>query len=442
MRRVFLSFLGRGSKNKGYRYDKTRYELNGKISAETEFVQVAELQLLGDIFDQILIVATRQSFDEHYVSLTEQAIKLAGTNDGHFREIIIEEDMKDEGQWKWFEKIFSAIEEGDRLTVDLTHGYRSVPIVFSTALNFLQKTKGITLEHVFYGAFEQNRNEAPVVDMRSFFDINLWADAVTRLTEEADAQKITEAAQLSHSSQLPEFNDDSLIKSFEDITDRIRNVDVDNIAKTAHNVTKHIRRVQKKASASGKILLQLAEKKFSPLALPEDNNKLYENDYFGNQIQIIKVLIEHDLYMQAFTAMREFLVSVGERHAKKQIEILIEGEWKDISNKKKKTRRNDSRRYADKLIGAFSTNEKDWNFSDLRDEGGKKFLAVMEPFLKSANHAELIEKMKNLCIELRDYRNGFDHAWTGKGGMKEDIKEKAADFFRQLEEILPLIERL
>lgn len=440
MRKVFLSFLGRGSydeKTKKFRYLETRYRLNGKLSDKTEYVQVAELYLLGKSFDQIFIVATEQSHQDHYASLKEQASDYGK----HFREILIEESMDAEGQWAWFEKIFSAIEDGDWLTVDLTHGYRSVPIVFSTALNFLQKTKNIQIEHVLYGAFEIDRNEPPIVDMRSFFDINLWADAVTRLTEEADARKISKAAEATPSSQFPELHETKLISAFRDVTERIRNVDVNNIAQSAQYVTELIQRSTNQASPGGKVLLHFAENKFSPLALADNEKKSYGNIYFANQAEFIKTLVGHELYMQAFTAMREFLVSIGERHAKKQIEILLQGEWKDIKGDKKKKRRANSRDFADKLIGAFAI-EGEWNFSDRYDEGGKKCLAVMEPFFNNTEHVVLIEKMKKLCKELKAYRNGFDHAWTRQDGMKADIQEKADQFLRQILELQPLIERV
>ena len=46
---VYLSFLGLGSKQPSgdYLYNPTVYSLNGKRSGETEFVQVAEIEILG-----------------------------------------------------------------------------------------------------------------------------------------------------------------------------------------------------------------------------------------------------------------------------------------------------------------------------------------------------------------------------------------------------------
>ena len=48
MARVYLSFLGLGSdrKNGGKEYTRAWYELDGEKSSETEFVQVAEHEIL------------------------------------------------------------------------------------------------------------------------------------------------------------------------------------------------------------------------------------------------------------------------------------------------------------------------------------------------------------------------------------------------------------
>jgi CRISPR-associated DxTHG motif protein len=141
MGKVFLSFLGLGSQlkqTKQYDYSKTVFILNGLKSQETKFVQVAELQILGmSSFDKIIIVATQKSYDSHFNNISSQIQELGAAD---IIPLIIEEDMSPKGQWKWFEMILDNIDYGDELTIDLTHGYRSIPIVFSTAVNFLQKS--------------------------------------------------------------------------------------------------------------------------------------------------------------------------------------------------------------------------------------------------------------------------------------------------------------
>lgn len=74
---VYLSFLGLGSKQPSgdYQYNPTVYELSGKRSGKTEFVQVAEIEILGaDNFDKFIIISTQRSFQAHFSNLKTQLI--------------------------------------------------------------------------------------------------------------------------------------------------------------------------------------------------------------------------------------------------------------------------------------------------------------------------------------------------------------------------------
>ncbi len=76
MRKIYISFLGLGSYdhvNKTFRYHPTTYELNGKTSSMTEFIQAAELEILGaDQFDNVFIAATQASYDANFSRLEAQ----------------------------------------------------------------------------------------------------------------------------------------------------------------------------------------------------------------------------------------------------------------------------------------------------------------------------------------------------------------------------------
>jgi CRISPR-associated DxTHG motif protein len=233
MRKVYLSFLGLGTFKKEsnkHEYTQAVYRLNEKNSRLTEFVQLAEIEILGaEKFDLFIIVATEKSRDTHFAKLESEARAIGAQN---VSLITIGEDMSAEGQWQWFEKILRHIEFGDEITVDLTHGYRSIPIVFSTAINFLQKARKINLQAVFYGVFEQARSlgYAPIIDMKDFYIINEWAEAVSRLVEDADARKMANVAAVSSEFQTGGLNDPEIIQAMEDLTGAIRNVDVNHVA--------------------------------------------------------------------------------------------------------------------------------------------------------------------------------------------------------------------
>lgn len=420
MRKVYLSFLGLGSYNQQKQkqeYKPAVYEMEGRQSGETEFVQVAEMELLGgDQFDLVVVATTQTAHDAHFQNLSDQMRRFGVTP----VELILEEDMKPEGQWRWFERILAHIEPEDRLFVDLTHGYRAIPIVFSTAINFLQKARDIRLEAVFYGVWEKVRElgYAPIVDMKQFYLINEWADAVSRLVEDADARKMSQVAEKAPDFQAGELNDPEVIRAFDDLTDTIRNVDINHVARKASYALSLIKDKSKNATATDRILLDLVINKFVRLATQSPYSGKYDRQYFEIQIEIIGLLLEHKLFMQAYTVMREFIASIG----------MIPSEQEGMSNRKRKKRR---QQRAEVFVNMFQKSEKNWCFT-----GKEEHMAKLMPFYERLKQSGIEATLRDFAKDLADYRNGFDHAWTGKPGAYGDIESKGQAFSQNLKHVL------
>jgi hypothetical protein len=419
MNRVYLSFLGRGTRGKD-QYEPTVYLLNGKQSGTTEFVQAAEMQILGaENFDRIIIVATQKSYNLHFDKLRNQ---LEGAGVKNVIPIIISEDMSPSGQWEWFEKILPCFEPGDELTVDLTHGYRAIPIVFSTAINFLQKAKNIRLRAVYYAAYEKNTTLAPIVDMKEFYIINQWAEAVSRLVEDADARKMTQLAATSADFQIGQLNDEDLIRVLEDLTNTVRNVDVNNVGRKADLAIRMVKDRQGTASGTEKILLDLVLGKFATLA-GEPQTGRYDRPYFNLQLKIIELLLEHKLYMQAYTAMREFIASIG----------MIEMQMATMANREAQDRR---QWYAETFFNMFQYPEGKWNFAE-RGKGSAE--EKLRPYYEKLKEIGAENVLRSFVRELAEYRNGFDHAWTCKKQIFSDIEQKGKLFSEKLETVIRIL---
>jgi CRISPR-associated DxTHG motif protein len=418
MRKVYLSFLGRGTYDKEakqYRYIPSRYELQGRKSKETKFVQAAEIEILGAAnFDLLIVVATEVSDKAHFKSL-ERELKDLGAK--VISLITISEDMSAEGQWQWFEKILKHIEFGDEITVDLTHGYRSAPIVFSAAINFLQKARKISLQAVYYGVFEQAKSlgYAPVIDMKDFYIVNEWAEAVSRLVEDADARKMAGVAAVSPGFQTGGLNEPEIIRAMEDLTDTIRNVDVNRVAAKARKALELIEAKRPSSSETGKVLLDLVVDKFAILAI-EDPQR-YDHAYFMLQLEIVRLLLEHRLYMQAYTVMREFVGSIG----------MIEVQKGGITSKGGRNRRF---RFSGIFVNMLQFNEDQWDFpTQAQNDLGK-----LRPFYERLKAAGVEILLRGFVSELVCYRNGFDHAWTSKSEAPSDISENGARMLKLLEQ--------
>ena len=424
MSRVYLSFLGLGSfksNKKQYVYDPTIYELSGKKSSVTEFIQVAELQILGaHNFDKIIIVATQKSYDTHFKKLEPQLLQAGAENINH---LVISEEMTPEAQWEWFEKVLNLIEQDDNLTIDLTHGYRSIPIIFSTAINFLQKARNITLNAVYYGAFDKDRKLVPIIDMKDFYIINEWAEAVSRLVEDADARKMAEVAQKTDSFQAGELSDIELITAFEDLTNAVRNVDIHNVSEKADKAIQLIKNKEKNTSTIGRILLQLVMNKFTSITTDEPLSGRYDKTYFDVQLEIIRLLIEHRLFMQAYTVMREFIGSIG----------LIDIEKARTDNNKGRSQRY---RFAEVFINMFQVEEDKWKF---QEKGKATECEQLRPYYEKLKVFGIASILRNFTKNLTDYRNSFDHAWTLKQKAHSDIEEKGLKFNKNLKEVIRLL---
>jgi len=424
--RIYLSFLGLGTKNENtgeYDYRPTIYELNGRKSKQTKFVQVAELEILGSSrFDNIIIVATQKSYDTHFKNnLKHQLMELGAKN---ITPIIISEDMSAKGQWEWFEKILDYIDYGTSLSVDLTHGYRSIPIVFSAAITFLQKSRNIKIEAVYYGAYDKNRELAPIIDMKEFFMINEWAEAVSRLVEDADARKLAKVAERTPAYQVQELNEEEMIQAFEALTGAIRNVDINNVSYETEKTLTFIRQKEDGATGTSKILLKLLKDKFAPLATSDPLSGYYDGTYFSLQLEIIGLLLEHRLFMQAYTAMRELVGSIG----------MIPIEGAKFNNAKGRGYRSI---YAEVFVKMFQYEKCQWKFDGKAGEAKDKLLPFYDQLVETGIEA----KLRSFSKTLADYRNGFDHAWTMKAKAFSDIEEKGQEIYQKLREIVQLLHK-
>lgn len=425
MSRVYLSFLGLGSDKGGGKkgYTPAAYELDGAGSRQTEFVQVAEHEILVNKlglgrFDKTIIVATATSHDLHFERLKGELKAIGPVN---IVPVIIDEDMSSAGQWKWFETILAHIDQGDRLTVDLTHGYRAIPIVFSTAINLLQKTKNVILDGLYYAAFDKDPKHPPIVDMKDFCIVNEWAEAVSRLVEDADARKMGKVAEMTPGFQAGELNDPDLVKAFETLTDAIRNVDIHNVADKADHALRMVRQKEATASLTGRTLLGLVLDKFTCLVTGEPVSGRYDRAYFQTQLEIIRLLLKHRLFMQAYTVMREFVASIG----------LIKVDKARVGCS---AGRDCRYRFAEVFVNMLKVSEGEWDFKE-RTEDKETLL----PYYLELKRIGVEGLLRDFTRELVDYRNGFDHAWTSKASAKDDIEEKGDRFFERLEAVFRML---
>jgi hypothetical protein len=206
----------------------------------------------------------------------------------------------------------------------------------------------------------------------------------------------------------------------EDLTGAIRNVDVNHVAGKARRALGLIEGKRAGTSETGRVLLDLMVDKFAMLSV-EDPQR-YDHAYFRLQLEIVRLLLEHKLYMQAYTVMRELVGSIG----------MIDVQKGGLTSSEERSRR---QIYSTLFVNMFQYPEEKWKFS----EEAKGSVEKIMPFYKKLKAAGVEPLLRSFVKELVDYRNGFDHAWTSKGEAPGDISEKGSHMLKLLEQSIQLL---
>ena len=182
-RRVFLSVLGTGFYNKCSYVDAQKQFK----SVPTRFIQEATMEALGvekwSERDAVYIFTTEKARQENWDKTSQVRSRYGAGEEPYIRlEQVLEEkhyaakiegvDIPDglntEEMWKVFEAMYNKLEDGDRLYIDLTHGFRYLPmmiLVLCQYASFMKKASICSLTYGNFEAMDRQANEAPLMDL-------------------------------------------------------------------------------------------------------------------------------------------------------------------------------------------------------------------------------------------------------------------------------------
>ncbi|GIX30357.1 MAG: CRISPR-associated protein [Porticoccaceae bacterium] len=67
----------------------------------------------------------------------------------------------------------------DRVELDITHGFRHLPLLALLAALHLRRVRGAQVSHIWYGAFDPDTRQAPVYDLAGLLGIADWLEALS-----------------------------------------------------------------------------------------------------------------------------------------------------------------------------------------------------------------------------------------------------------------------
>lgn len=325
-RRVFLSILGIAF------YGKCRYTKDDFVGTETTFVQQNLLEYLQQKEgwgkqDQVLMLLTdlakvnnwnkdirtrfssKDQRDVPYIGLEKILLDM----DMPFQAVHIPDGKSTEEMWELFEVIYSQLQEGDELYLDITNSFRYLPMLLVVLVNYAKMLKNVTVKAIFYGNYDARdkvSNVAPIMDFLPLSVLQDWTSATSDYLRYGQVEKLYD---LSESSINPILKDPSTrtddVKLLRAFVDRLKDLVGERITCRGLSI------IENKNVG----LLEKAAKDIQEVTIPQLKpvfEKIKESlDIFGakedilNCIKAARWCCDNKMYQQTTTLLEEGLIT-------------------------------------------------------------------------------------------------------------------------------------
>jgi CRISPR-associated Csx2 family protein len=414
-RKVFISFLGFTN------YEAVKYatdDFDAENAIALRFIQEATLLKIQEQFDKndkVLILTTNGALKnwndgEHQNIKTKEFEWHEGLKSrlqkmnllAQYQNIEINDGKNTDEIWSIFNVIFNLLSEGDELYFDITHGFRTLPMLNMVLINYAKLLKNITVKGIFYGAYEakkrvNNVEYAPIWDLKSFVDLQDWTNSANIFLKTGNAIELATLIEGEKYNKLQEnliqFSKQLLVNRGLDIYD----------GQVTIELKSQLQNIEESDSTSAALtpILRKIKNEFNQ----------YEKDNAINGFLAVRWCIQNGLIQQAATLLEEFITTF----------VMTEiGENDSIANHEKRI-----------TVGSALAIGKDKPFSYQKlpseedDIESEKIVAIQQfidwqnkvvPLIKSLSYQKDILKILN---NLKNpIRNDINHA-----GFREKVRD-------------------
>ncbi len=215
--------------------------------------------------------------------------------------------------WEIFNNCINVFKDDEynsevEIVLDITHAFRSIPLLIFIVAAYLRQVKNIKLKHIIYGAFEarnSEKNETPIFDLTPFVELLDWMNAVNVFQNYGDARSI---ASLNVDPGMK-----AALNSLSDALLTNRTLEAQEAAMTFNREAQEAAMTFNDVPSDDtqqppfQMLVDQLKQSYQSMAVnnPSDNPK----NSLKAQFQQIKWYMDNQHYLQAITLMREWLIS-------------------------------------------------------------------------------------------------------------------------------------
>ena len=306
-RKVFISILGTSS------YLETKYFFGKEPKGDekpTRFVQEATVSNLCSSWteqDKVRIFLTNDAKMSNWVDNGNKELyeglqsRLKNLNfKFDLKAIPIKEGFSEDEIWSIFETVFNEIEYDSEIYFDITHAFRSIPMLVMVLINYSKFLKNVKVKGIYYGVFEKlgpaykvkeievKNRYAPIIDLIAFSDLQDWTSATSEFINTGRLKNIIKKVNYSNNFEFFDFSEEILT---------CRGIEIQN---------------GEKVIKLKKELLKATDEKIPFKAIKEkiiDKVKDYKQEDVFNGFRAVKYCIDFDIIQQGITLLIESVIS-------------------------------------------------------------------------------------------------------------------------------------
>lgn len=427
MAKLFLSVLGTGS------YVPCTYYLGDKEVCHVRFAQEATIGICCRGWgkgDRAVVFTTDEAYRINWLDGESEGLKTR--LETMARDLSVESRRIPAGRsmeeiWEIFEVIFQEIGQGDHVVFDITHAFRSLPMLAFVILGYAKVLKAIHIQGIYYGALEAlgplqevrnlppEQRRVPLFDLTPFDALMEWTVAVDRFLGAGDALPLCRLADDVCSPVLHETRGrHPTASTFKKTARRLMNFTENLATCRAPNIGKnaqHLKNLLDKAIYEEPVtglrplvpLLEKVKRDIEPFC----------GELVADGIQAARWCLRHNLVQQAYTILEETVLTYV---------LMALGRDKDIMDIS--TRLAASSAFG---IARDKKPEEQW-----QGEARKK-----PEFVKQV--LDFISDRKEFAVqfgELHSLRNTINHAGYSQNTKAETFRENLEPLIQGLEQEL------
>jgi CRISPR-associated Csx2 family protein len=431
MGKVYLSFLGTNN------YLPCTYHYGNREVAGIRFVQEATVNLFCHGWgptDRILIFLTEEARKRNWLDGGQKDVAAQTSCAGletclsrmalaaRIEAVPIPDGKSEQEIWEIFQIVFGRLSDGDQVVFDITHAFRSIPMLAMVVLNYAKVMRNISLAGIYYGAFEvmgsmsevrqipQENRRAPIFNLNQFDALLDWTVAIDRFLGAGDAGPASDLVRQHIAPVKRESRgQDATAMQIGYLANRLKAFSQALSTCRGGKIPQVIRQLQEDIDHCLKLPL------LPPLQPLLERLKAKVGIFDGNPVQdglkAARWCLEHNLIQQGFTILQEFVVS-----------YIIEATKANVHNK-------NCRSVASQAVKLFLQKIPEDNWYGDAAEHKPLARQIIQFFDQRRELAKTLERIKG-------YRDDINH-----GGFLKGAKE-ARVFTSGLHDLIGQIEAM